>query len=477
MPSFRPINLRKISEVFLYTIIILACLYRIAYVIERNPMDHIWSDPQRHWEQGSETLRTDPMTLTDPILYQFYIGTLAKATLGNKGLVAFYTILLSLLAPWVWYRFLRELLSSKVLALSGWAILAWLPSWLSIYGYFMQETLMIPLLGASFWSTWRCHRKGTRNSFLLMCMFWLLAGLTRGVLIPLAALAVFLVWLLQDHKIKKAFLSIALLSFFLIPLSIRSYQQMHLISPHGIGKLNGIYARSGNREINISYERQGAIWYYGFQSPSLGSQPFEPLSDWRTQRQGLVKVDIDIDEGYRDWQSESAKNSLDLEKYLWITKENIIFLFFGHSWPDSNLAYIPGKLNYWMRWLWAPFGAVVMLGACAYLIVLVRRRERYSRAQILKYSLLPMLIMLWFVFQALLPLAVNEGRYRKPFEGMIIVQALFLMSRFGRERLKKSSQPADHKHMTENAEEQALLDDAHKSLGLDASGRRLSDLS
>jgi hypothetical protein len=38
--------------------------------------------------------------------------------------------------------------------------------------------------------------------------------------------------------------------------------------------------------------------------------------------------------------------------------------------------------------------------------------------------LLPGLTLVWLVFQGLLLLSVNEGRYRKPLEGLLVAQSL-----------------------------------------------------
>ena len=122
-----------------YCIIIFGIIYRIDYIVEFNPILQIWSDPGRHWEQGIDTLRFDPMSQTDAVGFQLYIAALAKLTLKIPELVAFYTILLAICAPWIWYRFLRELQPSKNAALVGWALLSITPSWISIYGYFMQR--------------------------------------------------------------------------------------------------------------------------------------------------------------------------------------------------------------------------------------------------------------------------------------------------------------------------------------------------
>ena len=134
-------------------------------------------------------------------------------------LVAYWTALLSLCGPWLWYRYLRELLPNRDWALAGWVILAALPSWSAIYSYFMQETLMLPLLGAALWTTWRCRRKGDTGSFVLAAGIWMLAGLTRGICIPLAAVA--MTWALAGAgpKVRESCARMILLLAVLGPLA------------------------------------------------------------------------------------------------------------------------------------------------------------------------------------------------------------------------------------------------------------------
>ena len=122
-------------------------------------------------------------------LSRLYIGALGKLTLKYAVLVAYFTSLLSLVGPWLWYRFLRELVRDRDLALAGGVVLAALPSWSAIYSYFMQETLMLPLLGAALWATWRARRKGDVAGFVVAVGAWLAAGLTRGICLPLGAVA------------------------------------------------------------------------------------------------------------------------------------------------------------------------------------------------------------------------------------------------------------------------------------------------
>ncbi|SMF43378.1 Dolichyl-phosphate-mannose-protein mannosyltransferase [Alteromonadaceae bacterium Bs31] len=417
--STRSIDPRSIFMGVIYTLLVFGYVYRALYIVEYEPMRHIWSDPQRHWEQGVDVLRDDPMSLTDPVGFQLYVGAFAKLTFGDKYLSAFYTILLAFTMPWLWYRFFRELQPSKEVALAGWVLIAWLPSWLSIYAYLMQETLMLPLLGASLWATWRCRRKATVNAFLLMVFIWVAAGLTRGVCIPMAAVAATWLWLSQDQKITKAIYSILLFAITLGPLTYRSYDKMNIISPHGIGQMNMLYAKSGNKELQIKYSRKGAVWYYGYGSPAVGSKPLEPFSDWQTKRSGKVFVEINVDNGSEEWQRESDKIPMSFRKYAWLASENLLLLMFDPSWPDSNKGYTLGLINHHLRLIWLP----LMLTSIIWFVVLWRKApERFTRRDLL----LPGIFLAWFMIQGFMLLAVNEGRYRKPLEGLVLAQLIFL---------------------------------------------------
>lgn len=395
-----------------YILIALGSVIQVWYIFTYNPVDHIWSDPARHWEQGIETLRVDLMSLTDPIGYQLYIGALAKFTLQLPGLVAYCTSILALLGPWLWYRFFRELQGSKTLALAGWAALALLPSWTAIYGYFMQETLMLPLLGAALWATWRCRRKADVPTFLLMVVLWVAAGLTRGVAIPMAAVCCTWLWLVQEQKLPKALYSTLVLLLIMGPLTYRSYQIVNHFAPHGMGHLNVIYAQSGKKVIEISSRLGGSAWTHGFGSPSTGAEPFKPFSDWKTQRTGKVRVNVDLAKGKEDWDKAAEQIEMSFSDYLWITKESIIFLFFAESWPDNNLSRTVDWFGSVTRWLWAPLFIVLLVG-----VAIHHRRFKGN-------WLLPAMILAWLVVQVLIPIAVNEGRYRKPFEGLAIAQLI-----------------------------------------------------
>lgn len=396
--------------------LIAACICRVWVVFSSNPMDHIWSDPGRHWALGTQPLDRSPMAAVDPIGYQVYLGALAKVTASVPILVAYWTALLSLATPWLWYRFLRELLPERDWALAGWVLLAALPSWLAIYSYFMQETLMLPLLGTALWATWRCRRKGDAASFVLAVGLWLLAGLTRGICLPLGAVAMTWLWFAQDRKLAKALASIALVLAVMGPLAGRSWSLARLISPHGIGQMVQLYHRAGTQGFTIDFTRKAGAerWSYTFTSPAVLQPPFEPLSDWRSRREWSTHFSIDLDAGGRDWAL--AKEQLppwDAARFAWLTGDNLIHLFFGSSWPDTDRERVVGKLNHWTRWIWAPLTLLCLA------VTLWCWRRQHER-------LLPALILAWILVQGLFPLAVNEGRYRKPFEGLLIAQCLLL---------------------------------------------------
>lgn len=413
-----PLRLRMLRAVLL-TLLAAACGYRVWLVFQYNPIDALWSDPYRHWSLGSRPLDTQPFAAIDPVGYQIYLAALAKLTGGARVLVAYWTALLSLAAPWFWYRFLRELLPSRDWALAGWVGLAALPSWSGIYSFFMQETLMLPLLGAALWLTWRCRRKQDLASFLAATALWMLAGLTRGICIPLAAVAMTWLWLEQSDRWRKAALALLLLFAVLGPLAGRSWYLVRQVSPHGLGTLAHLYSVAGTQFLSITFTRGGGQeqWHYRFLNPSLNERPpFAPLSDWRGHRLGTAQVVVDLDAGRRDWQAALDRMPpWTLERYAWLTGENLVFLFFTESWPDSPADRAIGTWNFLMRWIWAPLGLLVLVWT------MVRRPARRER-------LLPALLLTWFVVQGLLPIAVNEGRYRKPFEGLVIAQWLLLAS-------------------------------------------------
>ena len=409
-------------EAVLYTLILLGCALRIYNVVVHNPLDHLWSDPLRHWDHAKEPLTPSPMALFDPPVYQNWLSIVQRITMGIPGLIAAYAATLSVATPWLWYRFLRETLASKTLALAGWAALALLPTWIGIYSYFMTETLLLPALGASLWASARARRKKTVASFVGMIALWTFCGLTRPIAIPAAAFAAAIIWITHPEKLRTATWSALLLVATLTPIAIRNHNFYGLWAPHGNGWINKIYASSGAREIKLHFVQRGAHWEYGFGSPSIDSQPLAPLSNWTSQRSGVVDVNIDFEHGTRDWEKAYQANVRHGSALWRLHIENIIFLFFGNSWPDNNPDYLMGQLANFSRWLWAPLTLILLI------ITFLKWRIAIRRPMI------PLLIVIWLFFQGWLLVVPNEGRYRKPLEGFLVVYALVLLDARSRQR-------------------------------------------
>ncbi len=399
----------------LYLLIGSSYVVRIWQVYSYNPMQNLWSDPLRHWAHASQTLNGGPMVFFDPVGYQIWLSFIQKMSNGDSLLIVFYVSLLSCLTPWLWYRALCEIVRSRLLCLSGWALLSWSPSWIVIFSYFMTETLFLPLLGLSLWATFRANRKQTLRAFNVATFCWSIAILTRPIAAPMACVALFISWLKHPNKIKSMISGLIIVGIFFIPVGYRNYHSIGLWSPLGNGWMNMIYVASGKKEIRINLQRNGARWMYVFQCPSIGTKPFAPFSDWSSKRDGIVIVNADFANHEKDWQ-DSLKNNR-IEDNSWIHLENLAYLFFGPSWPDSDSAQLMARAGIIERWIWLPLLMVL------FVFYVINGKKTLQNP--IQFSLLT----IWLIFQGLLPLAVNEGRYRKPAEGIIILEFIMLFEK------------------------------------------------
>jgi hypothetical protein len=404
----------RVHVLALYLLIAAGSFLRVREAFVHNPMDELFSDPLRHWTFARETLSAQPWALVDPPFYQIWLSVVQKWSLGEPLLVAVYAGLLSAATPWLWYGFLRESLRSRTLALIGWAALAWLPSWIAIFRYFMTETLFLPLMGASLWETMRADRKRTAQAFGGMVFLWTLTGLTRGIALPLAGLAGLWVWLRQPRKLRNLALSTLLVLAMTAPLAVRNHHALRLWSPFGTGWPNQIYAASGAHDIHLRLSREGDTAYYEFGSPSMYAKQLAPLSNWEPRRSGVVEVTVDLRKGAVDWQTAYDNNAAHGWRALRLRWENLVLVMLGESWPDNNRDNPIPRAAWTMRWLWAPVAALV--------IIALALRPRAT----LRRPLVPALIVAWFLFQGVTLLAINEGRYRKPLEGLLVSQVLLL---------------------------------------------------
>jgi hypothetical protein len=410
------LNKEEFLSKFFFIVALLGLGFRFTNPFSFNPISFLQTDPARHWELAQTAITSDIMTAIDPIAYQSFLSVLARVCGENQLLHAYCAGVLSVTTAVIWYFFFREYLNKKVFLNMAFATLAWLPSWIGIFSYFMTETLLLPLLGLSLFLTCRAAKNGTNGGFLLLCLAWILCSLTRIIALPIGLISVLFVWLIQDQKLKKAFIGISCITVILIPLILRSHFILGTTAPFGLPSMNQIYMFSGKKTFRMEIVGVGN-WEYA--SPSFYSKPLEEipfLSNWQSQRQGICQVKVDLQKGSQEWQREINNNWPGWKKYLSLWKENLIFFFFGSSWTDNNSKH---PIEFWSiksRFVWLPLFLVVLLG----------NFRKFHKDKTISW--LPTVFMCALCSCLFSPVGVMEGRYRKPIEGLAIANLFYLLA-------------------------------------------------
>ena len=423
------LNLKRLLFTFGIAV---GCICRIIVAFKHGPMEMLATDPGRHWAHIRDPLVLSPLAGIDPIGYQFWLAAIAKLTIGDPIAMSCYTAILSVLTPWIWYRFAREVLPKKEIAQWCWLLLCWLPSWIAIFGYVMPETLLLPLLGGALWALWRAARKRSISALLTGTALATATLLTKLTPLPLLMAGAALALSQQLERGKAALYSLALVSLMLVAPAYRAYRMIHVWAPFGYPAMNTIYYRSGCAELRINISEDGLHWLYGFASPQIGQKPLAPLSSWESSRQGTVEVNINLEHGTQDWQRaiEAKTRGASFLPTLW--KENALFLMFGESWPDNNPKRLADLLQIKLRWMWAAMVTLVLLG----------NAWRFSRNRTIPvFAAAISISMIALVLQTT---GYIEGRYRKPFEGPLVINAVWLLSSSaGRGKKKEREEDAN----------------------------------
>lgn len=390
--------------------LIAVLLARLCYPFFNSPLAHLFSDPQRHWENAARFLHPSIMGANDPFLYQVWLSALRTVSGGSGPVVVLGCGILCAAMPYGWYRALRELRPRRF-ALIGALLIGLIPESLSVYGYFMNETLLLTLLGFCLWQTLRARRKRSVGSFVLACVLWSCAAVTRTVAVPMAACSVLWLWSLLPHKVGQAFIAVAVAGAFAACAGWHAQGKLHFFAPFGNLYFNEIYSVSGRREIAVDYGPDG---FYHFGDPSFYNPTFYPFSSWTTGRDGVASIRIDLSHGRTDWVREKARiaaqNGFPPAK-AWL--ENLTYLSFGQIWPNSNPHTPIGWLTLWSRWLWP-----VVIGA----VLAAAIMRRYRGAEwLLPAATLGTLALLMFQSQG-----VMEARFREPIDPMLLAAALLI---------------------------------------------------
>ncbi len=387
-------------------------LLRLLYPFFDSPLEHLFSDPQRHWENGARLLRPSILGSIDPFLYQVWIYLLRFAAHGSAPAVALGSGLLCAAMPYGWYRALRELLTQER-ALVAACVIAVIPESVGIYAYFMNETLLLSLLGFCFWTTLCAHRKGTLAAFVLTAALWSCAVFTRTIALPMAAACLAWLWATQAQKISKSLAAGAIVLLLAIPAGLHSQAKLGFFAPLGNLYFNEIYSASGQREIEVNYGAEGA---YHFGCPSFYNPTFYPFSDWSTGRRGIASIAIDLTQGRAGWLAEKQRMASERTFPGWRQRgEDVLYLLFGQSWPNSDRSSVVGWLTLWTRWVWAPLIAVVA-------VALFKHRYRGQE------MILPICGLGTLVLLALQSEGVMEARFREPIDAILVCSALLVMS-------------------------------------------------
>lgn len=391
-------------------------LLRFVFPFRDSPLSHIYSDPQRHLENGIRLFHPTFMGSSDPLMYQVWIWLLSQIHGSMNMVMAAGTGLLCAAMPYGWYRALRELLP-RGWALAGGVVIGLVPAFLSIYAYFMNETLLLSLTGFAFWATFRAQRKRTVAAFAAACALWLLCGFTRTVALPMGLLCLLSIWLPQPDKLAKMALGVCMVLVLAIPAGMHGRMRLGYFAPFGNPYLPQVYQASGNKTITIDLGRDGG---YGFGSPSFYNPTFYPFSDWMTDRDGNVAIHVDLSHGRADWIAEKARVERERTFPLWRGYwENFLYLCFAQSWPDNDLSSLSGRLAVWTRWIWPPLILLVALGVA---------RGRFRGRE----WLLPLCGLGVFFYLMVQHEGVMEGRYRKPVDPVIAAAAVVLLYRVTR---------------------------------------------
>ena len=421
MPGMKALSKNQTQQLILTALIIVASCVRLVICLQHNPMDFLVSDAIRHWHNGGVFPRGGFWGASDPIGYQVFIFLLRLLTRDNRILVAVACGLLSVVMPWTYYRAARSLGFQKIPSLWVWAIIAWTPSLFTIYHYIMMETLLLVVDGLAIWSSGRYLRKGDTKSFLISIFFWTFACLTKPTVIPLAG--IFVLWSCWKRRPSLRAVSIgALLALVMLaPQAIRSEVELGFIAPFGNPWLTKIQHRSGTKRTYIYFRgRVHPEWLenYLVSSPSCAIPPLEPFSSWRIRRAYIdssITITANSKNGARDWKNVYA--GLDTSWDEWFTQwgENITVFLFAPSWPEYDSDGWDSQLTLYTRWMWAPLIAVVL-------------GWNVSRFFKRRFDLLPVAVTLFTLFLALQNVATTEGRYRKPLEPLLLMNAVWLIS-------------------------------------------------
>ena len=414
---------KSIGELFPYALFSIILLGRFFFPFYINPVDHLFSDPGRHWENGQRLFNPTLIGSIDSKLYQLWLWFVQLISFDNRYVIAAATGVLCAGFLWCMYKFTREFMERKT-ALWCAIVIGLCPSLLTIYSVFMNETITLTMMALSLWLTFRAVRKNTFSAFVHMALCLVLFSLTRLIALPIILFC--LGWFfghVRKDWLKRSGIFVLILFFIYLPAGLHTYTGLNVFNPFGYQTMNRIYAESGYKNFGFSVET-GA--YYEFGSPSFhGVQPFYPFVDYMTARVSETYVfSVDTRKGDETWKEALNRVSLDPKETLLHVRDNIVYLLFGPTWPDTmallwkyRFFTFPGISEYvWhYRWAWVPCLLFIVVSSC---VLPVSKEQRF------------LLLLMWvLIFAMCVQMSgVMEGRYRKPVEPLILMNVIIFFA-------------------------------------------------
>jgi hypothetical protein len=401
-------------------LIILGLIFRFFYPFFSNPLEHIYSDAARHYYNSfSSNFGHKLESFIDPVLPQLELMAV-YSVFGNSvlGLAAYFG-LLSTIMPWFWYRWAREVFPTKLQALTFMALIVFLPSWIGIYSFTQDETLLLPMLGASLWLSWRAKRKQTAPSIMLASLFWALTICVK--MNTLFEAIIIITWLMGSYlyqnqpALKKAlvvFGSLLLIACAYFSQAVWSYYGLGVacLFPPAFGANNKAGYLSGALEESETFISNGKVkMSTGFYCSNANLvHSLSPFSEWATWRKGQWETYIDCD---KKLYITLPVAEISIKKRILLLIESIVHYFLSPSWPDDRSDDFVQNIQVQMRWLWPLLDLAV--------IFLAFKKNRIK-------NILVILTVGCSLAYACNQTFIVEGRYRKPWEGIAIAAFIYL---------------------------------------------------
>lgn len=400
-------------------VVLCATLLRFAYPFWAHPLDYLFSDPLRHWQNGGRFFTPELLSAMDPTVYQLWLhGLFALGGPDNRWAIAAAQGVLCALTPWVYAAALQEAGTPRRWCLVALVVLALHPSLWAIFRFFMIETLLLPLTGAALWATMAAWRRSHVRLFLLAVLLWTLAVLTKSVVVPAALVSLAFAWWRLSARVPAAILAAVLAAVLVVPAGLRTQATLGNFEPTGSPWISRLYHVSDTRSIRFFWGNRA---HYEFTSPAMFDPVFAPLSAWTPadSRQNF-SVAFRFDPGMRllDVEEAIARDTRTPERKAMQALENAAVLLFGRSWPDDSPVHLGDRLAVLLRWLWGPAILTLLIGT-----VVTWRRTRADPI-VLAGAALSLALLLQPVFTV-------EGRYRKPLEPLVILSLARLAARRG----------------------------------------------